>query len=924
VGLLLSCGGGDLVLPSEGEPAAITIVQGDAQSGRVGNTLAEPVVARVTDSQGRPVAAIPVAFAFTGGVAASVAPDTAMTDADGRAPFQILLGPQVGSGSAEVRVSGSAGSGALAAPVQFTALPANANELVPVSGDSQSARVGGALADPLVVQVTDAFGNPIAGVDVAWTAVDGGSVSQATVQTGDDGLASVEVTLGPNAGIQHTTASAPGLAGSPVTFTATALPGAATTLEVVSGDGQTALVGTPVPDLLVVRARDAGGNPVAGLGVTWLVTAGRGSVAPQNGTTGQDGQASTSWTLGPEPGANTVAAVISGVGTVEFTATGNPGAPPALSIETQPPATAVRGLPLSRAPAVQLREPDGSARAQAGVRVSVKLATAGGTLRGTLTRTTGPSGGAEFGGLVIEGPPGTYALAFSAPGYSGATSAGIALARAPSTIEITSDKPDPSAPGEAVQVAFRVQSAGGAPDGTVQVTADDGSSCSANVGAGACALTLTAVGSRTITATYSGSADFEGATDTESHEVQAAPPPVPSATRSTVAVGNTTLPLGGSTQVIVTVRDAAGGPLQGVAVSVTGSGAANPVTPASVTTDAGGAARFTFDAAVAGTMTLTAVAGGVTLGAQPSVTVQRAETKTSITADAPDPSAPGEVVTVAFSVTSTAGTPTGTVKITASGGDETCSGSLAQGSCALTLTTAGNRTLTATYSGDDNFSPSSGVAPHIVGSPSLSIQRQPSSTAVSGIPFHDQPELQLEDANGHKLGQAGVAITAALAPGAGGSLSGTLTRLTDKDGRAKFDDLAITGPEGSYAIEFSAAGFASVTSSTITLQPAPPSPTTTTITSDLPDPSVAGVPIPVSFTVTSPAGTPAGSVVVTASGGEETCSASVAEGGCTLTLTVAGSRTLTASFSGAGFAGSSDDEDHFVVGLGGSSVASGP
>ncbi len=906
------------MLPSEGEPAAITVVQGDAQAGRVGSTLAEPVVARVTDSQGRPVAGIPVAFAFTGGVPATVAPDTAMTDADGRAPFQVLLGPQVGSGSAEVHVSGSAGSGALTAPVQFTALPANANELVPVSGDSQSARVGGTLADPLVVQVTDAFGNPIAGVDIAWTAVDGGSVSEATVQTGDDGLASVEVTLGPNAGIQHTTASAPGLAGSPVTFTATALPGAATTLEVVSGDGQTALVGTPVPDLLVVRARDAGGNPVAGLGVTWRVTAGGGSVAPQNGTTGQDGQASTSWTLGKEPGANTVAAVISGVGTVGFTATGNPGAPPALSIETQPPATAVRGVPLSRAPAVQLREPDGSVRAQAGVRVSVKLATAGGTLRGTLTRTTGPSGSAEFGGLAIEGPPGTYALAFSAPGYAGATSAAIALARAPSTIEITSDKPDPSAPGEAVQVAFRVQSAGGAPEGTVQVTADDGTSCSANVGDGACALTLTGVGSRTITATYSGSADFEGATDTESHEVQAAPPPVPSATRSTVAVGNTTLPLGGSTQVTVTVRDAAGGPLQGVAVSVTGSGAANTITPASVTTDAGGAARFTFGAAAAGTTTLTAVAGGVTLAQRPSVTVQRAETKTSITAHAPDPSAPGAVVTVAFSVTSTAGAPTGTVKVTASGGDETCSGSLAEGagSCPLTLTTAGNRTLTATYSGDDNFSPSSGVATHTVGSPSLSIHKQPSSTATSGARFADQPEVELEDASGHKLGQAGVGITAALAPGGGGELSGTLTRLTDKDGHAKFDDLAISGPEGSYAIEFTAAGFASATSSTITLQPAPPSPTTTTITSDLPDPSVAGVPIPVSFAVTSPAGTPTGSVVVTVSGGDETCSATVAEGGCMLTLTVAGPRTLTATFSGAGFAGSSDDEDHLVGVLG--------
>ncbi len=65
------------------------------------------------------------------------------------------------------------------------------------------------------------------------------------------------------AGEQHATASAPGLAGSPVTFTHKATSGSATVLERVSGDGQSALAGTSVPDLLVVRAKDGSGNPVA-------------------------------------------------------------------------------------------------------------------------------------------------------------------------------------------------------------------------------------------------------------------------------------------------------------------------------------------------------------------------------------------------------------------------------------------------------------------------------------------------------------------------------------------------------------------------------------------------------------------------------------------------------------------------------------
>ena len=44
--LLVGCGGADLVLPGDGEPAAIEIVQGNEQSGRVGVVLAQPVVAR--------------------------------------------------------------------------------------------------------------------------------------------------------------------------------------------------------------------------------------------------------------------------------------------------------------------------------------------------------------------------------------------------------------------------------------------------------------------------------------------------------------------------------------------------------------------------------------------------------------------------------------------------------------------------------------------------------------------------------------------------------------------------------------------------------------------------------------------------------------------------------------------------------------
>jgi hypothetical protein len=61
-----------------------------------------------------------------------------------------------------------------------------------------------------------------------------------------------------------------------------------------------------------------------------------------------------------------------------------------------------------------------------------------------------------------------------------------------------------------------------------------------------------------------------------------------------------------------------------------------------------------------------------------------------------------------------AGTPTGNVNVTVSGGAETCSAPVATGQCSITLNTTGARTLTATYAGDTNFNTSSDTESHQV------------------------------------------------------------------------------------------------------------------------------------------------------------------------------------------------------------------
>ncbi len=72
-------------------------------------------------------------------------------------------------------------------------------ELTAVSGDGQQATIGSLLPRPLVVQVTDGAGRPVAEVPLVFrfqTAVPDGEIDPASVATDSTGHASVRVRLG--------------------------------------------------------------------------------------------------------------------------------------------------------------------------------------------------------------------------------------------------------------------------------------------------------------------------------------------------------------------------------------------------------------------------------------------------------------------------------------------------------------------------------------------------------------------------------------------------------------------------------------------------------------------------------------------------------------------------------------------------------
>jgi galactose oxidase-like protein len=219
--------------------------------------------------------------------------------------------------------------------------PGTATKIAMVDGDGQTGLVSQALAQPLIVVVTDASGDPVEGVGVQWDAQGAGSVSSDEVTTGADGRASVTRVLGSAAGAEATTATVSGLQGSPVTFGSTAVEAAASSIVITTNPPATALSGEVFDpaEQPVVIVTDDGGNPAASVEVTASKASGSGTLEGNTTATTDAGGIARFGDLG-----------ISGTGshTLEFASGTNSVTSPAIVISALLPeaTTGKWGLPV--------------------------------------------------------------------------------------------------------------------------------------------------------------------------------------------------------------------------------------------------------------------------------------------------------------------------------------------------------------------------------------------------------------------------------------------------------------------------------------------------------------------------------------------------------------------------------------------------
>jgi hypothetical protein len=125
--------------------------------GRVGDTLREPVVVRVTDSLGRALADLPVAWSPVESGAFTA--HTLRTDSLGEARATWKLGMKAGRQRARVQV----GNARTMPPARLVAVvePGSPAAVSSVSGDRQTGSVGQPLPQAIVLRATDPPGGPL-------------------------------------------------------------------------------------------------------------------------------------------------------------------------------------------------------------------------------------------------------------------------------------------------------------------------------------------------------------------------------------------------------------------------------------------------------------------------------------------------------------------------------------------------------------------------------------------------------------------------------------------------------------------------------------------------------------------------------------------------------------------------------------------
>jgi protocatechuate 3,4-dioxygenase beta subunit len=321
--------------------------------------------------------------------------------------------------------------------VVFSDVPGVPASITATAGSAQSTPINSSFATALQAMVRDGDGNPVSGAVVTFTAPGSGAsgtfaggLSVATASTNAQGLATATAfTANGTAGMYSVTAT---VAGQTTSFALTNLAGPPASITATAGTPQsvtinTAGCGAGFPTPLQATVKDAAGNPVGGVAVTFTAPSAGASGTFAGGTntatviTNAQGVATApTFTANLTMGSYTVTASVSGVATpASFALTNLMGSPG--PITAMPGSAQAVQINTAFAIPLQMTVQDCAGNPVNGAVVTFTAPASGpsGTFAGggtTATVTTNTQGVATAATFTANSIAGTYAVTASAAG----------------------------------------------------------------------------------------------------------------------------------------------------------------------------------------------------------------------------------------------------------------------------------------------------------------------------------------------------------------------------------------------------------------------------------------------------------------------------------------------------------------------------
>lgn len=256
----------------------LVVISNDALADGIRNNS---VRATVQDAHGNPVSGIAIVFSTDNG--AIITASSALTDANGQ-----IVATLAHTLAGQTQVTAEADSSSRSVVVNFIADAASAS-LQNLEITIDNAVANGFAANGVLATVTDAYGNPVAGVIVTFNADNGANIITDTGITDANGQTSATLTS-TIAGRSTITATANGHSKNiVVNFSPDASTANLSASDLLVIVDQASANGVD-ENIVQATVKDAYGNPVSGVTVNWSA-GNNATIVPANGITNEEGRA---------------------------------------------------------------------------------------------------------------------------------------------------------------------------------------------------------------------------------------------------------------------------------------------------------------------------------------------------------------------------------------------------------------------------------------------------------------------------------------------------------------------------------------------------------------------------------------------------------------------------------------------------------